>query len=269
MRPTLITSRTNPLVKELRALAQKKERVRRGEFLVEGIQPVLQALASGADVRLLVVAPDLLTSAVAQQAVLDHLRGGGSVVQVSPAVLESFTEREHPSGLAAVVGIPRRTLRELEVRPDSIFVALYEVGNPGNLGAILRTADAVGASGVIQVGAATDPYAPAAVKASRGTLFTVPLVQLDSPEPLLEWCRSQPLRVFTATDQAEQDLWGADFQTPLVLVFGSEGAGLPDALALAGVQVRIPMQGQVDSLNLAVAGGVLLYEVKRRRMLES
>lgn len=260
----LITSRANPLVKQLRALAERKFREKRGEFLVEGIQPVLHALACGADVRLLVVAPDLLTSALAQRAVQAYAHRG-RVVHVTGAVFQTLAEREHPTGLAAVVGMRTRTLEELRVESTSVFVALYEVGNPGNLGTIVRTVDAVGGSGVILIGAATDPFHPTAVKASRGALFGVPLVRLAHAQEWIAWCRQRGVRIVTTSDKAPTDLWSADLTPPLALVFGSEGQGLPDELLEQGESVRIPMAGIVDSLNLSVAVGVFLYEIKRRQ----
>lgn len=273
----VITSRSNALVRELRALADKKERARRGEFLVEGIQPVLGALEAGAPVRLLVVAGELLESEVARAAVRAHESEGGAppgprradkdrirVVHVSPEVFAAFAEREHPTGLAAVVKAVTRPLEDLAVTPETRLVALYQVSNPGNLGAILRTADAVGAGGVVLIGAGTDPYAPSAVKASRGALFSVPLVQLDEAGRLVEWCAVQGLRIVTTSDRAGAEMWKVDLRPPLVIMFGNEGQGLPDDLLASGPAVRVPMRGAVDSLNLAVAAGVLLYESLRQ-----
>ncbi|HZQ07093.1 MAG TPA: RNA methyltransferase [Anaerolineae bacterium] len=264
MLASLITSRTNPLIKELRALAQHKTRQARGEFLVEGIQPVLQALASDAWVRMIVVAPDLLKSEIALERIEQQERKGTRIVRVSPQVFETFAEREHPTGLAAVVKISPRSLEDLQITENSIFVALYEVSNPGNLGTILRTADAVNAGGVIVLGAATDPYAPTVVKASRGALFTIPLMQLDSIERLLDWCKSKRVQVYTTSGRAGQTLWETEFRAPCVFILGNEGEGLPERILNAGQAVRIPMRGTIDSLNLAVAAGVLLYEAVRQ-----
>ncbi len=262
MNTTVLTSLSNPLVKELRALAQKKEREARGEFLCEGIQLVVQAAQSGAPISMLVVAPDVLTSATARELVRSQERAGTRIVRVSRAVFESFAERDNPSGLAAVVKIVPHALERLHVRADSLYVVLHQVRNPGNLGTILRTADAVRASGVILLGNVTDPFAPAAVKASRGALFTVPLVRVRAVQAFLDWAVAQTLRVVTTSDKAAQDVWHADLHSPLALVFGNEGEGLPDEILHAGQAVRIPMYGQVDSLNLAVAASVLLYQAK-------
>lgn len=265
MNDTILTSVSNPLVKELRALSQKKVRDARGEFLAEGIQVVRNALAGRARIKMILVAPELLTSASARETVRQQERAGTRIVRVSRAAFESFAERDHPSGLAAVVHITPRALDSLLLDSDAVFVVLHQVSNPGNLGAILRTADAVGARGVILLGTATDLYAPAAVKASRGALFTVPCVRVRALQEFLEWARKHALRLVTTSDAAAQEFWRADLRPPLALLFGNEGEGLPENLLHAGAAVRIPMSGQVDSLNLACAASVLLYEAKRQQ----
>lgn len=261
----VITSRANPLVKETRALAQKKNREQRGEFLVEGIQAVLQAIQSSAEIRLLIVADELLESQIARDAIQNAERNGARVVHVSRAVFESLAEREHPTGIAAVAKIPTRTLQDLPVDKDALFVALHRVSNPGNLGAILRTADAVNVRGVILIGSAADPYAPSALNASRGAIFSLPIARVGNEETVLEWARAHQVRVITTSDRAQQNFWNANLETPLLLFFGNEGEGLPREILVQGQAVKIPMHGAVDSLNLAVAVGVILYECVRQQ----
>ncbi len=268
MKDILITSRANPLVQELRALAQKKVREQRGEFLIEGIQLVLQALQSDAQIRLLVVASELLTSKIARDAVRQQERAGTRIVHVSRAVFESIAEREHPTGIAAVVKIPARALDDLRVDENAIFVALHQVSNPGNLGTILRTADAVNARGVILIGNATDPFSATALNASRGAIFAVPLVQMENESMLLHWCRENNVRIVTTSDKAAQNFWDADLRAPILFWFGNEGEGLPPEILAQGDAVKIPMRGAVDSLNLAVAAGVILFEWERQRRKE-
>lgn len=259
-----ITSRTNPLVKDLRALAQKKTRARTGEFLVEGIQPVLQAIQSRAEIRMFVVAPDLLTSKVAREALRHQERDHARIVEVSKEVFEAIAERENPTGLAAVVKINQRKLNKVEVDKDSLFVALLQVSNPGNLGTILRTADAVRASAVFLIGEATDPYSATALNASRGAVFSMPPVHVEHVGDLLRWARDHHVNIVTTSDRAPQTLWQAELPKPLLLLFGNEGEGLPDAVLQQGQAVQIPMGGAIDSLNLAVAAGVVLFECVRR-----
>ncbi len=265
MSESLITSVSNPLVKNARALSQKKERDARGEFLVEGIQPVLHAAQNGARIKTLLVAPELLTSDIARAFLQTQERAGARIARIGRAAFETFAEREHPTGLAAIVQMTPRALSTLTFDASAIFVVLYQVSNPGNLGAILRTADAIAARGVILIGATTDPYAPTAVKASRGALFTVPHARVSGVQEFLTWAQAAHLRLVTTLDAAPQIFWRADLRPPLALVFGNEGEGLPEHLLRAGDTTRIPMSGQVDSLNLACAASVLLYEAKRQQ----
>ena len=264
----MITSAANPLIKRVRALlGQRKHRQAEGAFVVEGIRAVWQALESDAEVEVLVVAPDLLRSDAARELLAHRQRAGLHTVEVSSFVFGGMTEREHPSGLAAIVRMPERGLAELRVGAEALFVALHEAGNPGNLGTILRTIDAVGGDGLIVVGDATDPYHPTSVKASMGALFTVPLVRVHTMEEVLAWCRSGGIGVVTTSAGAWQLHWEARYPRPGLLLMGSEGEGLaPEVLARGDLAVRIPMGGSADSLNLAVATGILLYEAKRPRI---
>lgn len=262
----IISSRANPLVKELCALAQKKTRAQRGEFLIEGIQLVLQAIQSSAEIRMLVVASELLTSKIARETIRAQERAGIRIVHVSRAVFEALAEREHPTGIAAVVRISARALNELRVDERALFVALYQVSNPGNLGTVLRTADAVNARGVILIGDVTDPYSATALNASRGAIFSVPLVQIKDARELLNWGREHNVRVVTTSDSAPQKFWDADLRAPILFIFGNEGEGLPPELLAQGDAVKIPMRGAVDSLNVAVAASVILFECERQRL---
>jgi RNA methyltransferase, TrmH family len=263
---TRIESAANPLMKRIRALEQRKGREQAGAFFVEGIQAVWQAVDAGAAIETLVVAPDLLTSAAAREMVARQQAAGTAVAEVSAPLYERIATRENPSGLAAIVRIASRDLPSLAVTPASLFVALHEIGNPGNLGTILRTVDAVSGNGVILVGDATDPYHPNAVRASVGTLFRLPIIQVGQIETVMDWGRAYGINVVTTSARATQEHWQAIYPSPLLLLFGNEGRGLPqDIVAQGDLAVRIPMHGGASSLNLSVAAGVLLYEVLRQR----
>jgi RNA methyltransferase, TrmH family len=261
-----ITSAANPLIKRIRALHRRRYREEWGAFFVEGIRPVWQALASGAEVEVLVHAPQLLTSEAARQMIETRGATGTKIVRVSAKVFESIALREHPSGLGAVVRISSRALDDMLVTSSSVFVALDQVGNPGNIGTIVRTLDAVGGKGLILVGNSADPYDPAAVKASMGTLFKVPIVHVATLEQVLAWCDTNRVSVITTSPRAPTLYWSVDYSLPSLFLFGSEGEGLTGETVERGDQaVRIPMAGAGDSLNLAVSVGVVLYEVERQR----
>ena len=261
-----IESAANPLMKRMRALEQRKGREREKAFVVEGIGPVWQAVEGGAAIETLVVAPELLTSELARAMIAGQEAAGVRVAEVSADLFARVAARENPSGVAAIVRMERRGIDALAAPADGLFVALCEVGNPGNLGTILRTVDAVGGSGVILVGDTTDPYHPAAVKASMGTLFRVPVVRAPTYAEVDAWCASHAVSTVTTSARATADCWSVTYPISVCLVFGSEGRGLPtDVMQRGTISVRIPMEGSASSLNLAVSAGILLYEVFRQR----
>ncbi len=265
----LITSGANPVVKRIRLLADRRHRRREGAFVVEGIQPVWQAVEAGADVETLVVAPGLLGRSAAARRVTAMVAGqeqrGVRVVRLSDEMFTRVSGREGPSGLAAIVRGRLAGLAGLPAGPDAVVVALHGIGNPGNLGTIIRTANAAGAAAVVLVGQTTDPFDPAAVKASMGALFTLPVAHAAGPADFFGWAAAGGVTVVTTSARAEQSFWDVSFPRPLALLLGAEGAGLPGGvLARGDRQVHIPMSGTAESLNLAVAAALLLYEVRRQ-----
>lgn len=259
-----ISSAANPLVKRMRLLADRKHRRREGAFVVEGIQPVWRAVEAGWPIETLIVAPELLGSSPAIQMVAEQEARGTRVARLRPELFLRLSGREGPPGLAAIVRGRTVTLADLTVRPDSVFVALHEIGNPGNLGTILRTVDATGGAGVILIGDTTDPFAPAAVKASMGSLFAVDTAPVADAGEFFGWAGSKGVQVVATSGRADSDHWAARYQLPLVVLFGSEGKGLPEQfLSRSDMRVRIPMVGTAESLNLAAAAAVMLYEVRR------
>ena len=265
----LITSGANPVVKRVRLLADRKHRRRAGAFVVEGTQLVWQAVEAGADVEILLVAPGLLGRSAAARRITamiaDQQERGVRVARLSDEVFTRLSGREGPSGLAAIVRGRLAGLAGLAAGPDAVFVALHGIGNPGNLGTIIRTANAAGAAGVVLVGQTTDPFDPAAVKASMGALFTLPVAHAATPAEFFGWAAAAGVTVVTTSARAGQIFWDASYPRPLALLLGAEGAGLPsEVLARGDRQVQIPMSGTAESLNLAVAAGLLLYEVNRQ-----
>lgn len=258
-----ITSAANPLVKRIRLLAERKHRRRERAFVVEGIQPVWRAVEAGWELETLVVVPETLPDSAVRMVAEQRARGT-RIAELSTELAGRLTERDRPPGLFAVVRTRDTTLDELVVPTDAVFAVLHEVGNPGNLGTVVRTADAAGAAGVVLVGDTADRYAPAAVKASMGSLFAVPVATAPSSDAFFAWAGRHGVRVLATSGYAEREHWDIDFRPPLAVLLGSEGEGLPaDVLARADDIVRIPMVGTAESLNLAVAAGLMLYEARR------
>jgi RNA methyltransferase, TrmH family len=263
--PELITSAANPVVKRVRLLADRRHRRREGAFVVLGIQPVWQAVEAGADIEALIVAPDLLRPPGARAMVFAAEERGIRVARLSAELFARIADRDGPSGLGAIVRARPLPLEEVAVAPDSLLVALHEPGNPGNLGTIVRTASAVGAAAVILAGDATDPHDPAAVRASMGAVFDVPVARAASTAAFLDWSARGGVTVAAASARGDRYFWESGLTLPLAVLLGSEAEGLlAEVLDRADLHVRIPMTGTAESLNLAVAAGVLLYEVRRQ-----
>ncbi|MHB8456334.1 MAG: TrmH family RNA methyltransferase [Acidimicrobiales bacterium] len=256
----MITSTANPLVKRIRALGDAKHRRRESAFFCEGIQPVMRAVEEGARIEVLVVSPELVVSPAAADLIADLERAGTRVARLSAEVFRRISLRDGPSGVGAIVGGELGGLDSLRVTPRSLFVVLHEVANPGNLGSIIRSADAAGAAGVVLLGTTADPFAPVAVKASMGSLFTVPVVRERSADEFFSWAMKNGVTVVTTSARGTSSHYDTRFLRPGALLFGSEGDGLPpDLLKRGQATVRIPMVGTVSSLNLSVAVGVLLF----------
>ncbi|HSR84509.1 MAG TPA: RNA methyltransferase [Streptosporangiaceae bacterium] len=266
----VISSAANPLVKRVRGLEDRKHRRRESAFVVQGIQPVWQAVEAGAAIEVLIIAPDLLRHAGAAAMVAAQEAAGVRVAQLSGELFGRIAERDAPSGLAAIVRSAPVALANLVAGHGSLFAALHTPGNPGNVGTIIRTASAVGCDGVILIGPSADQYDPAAVKASMGAIFAVPVATASSAGEFLDWARQNAVTVAATSARGSVSCWEAELTPPLAVLLGSEGAGLArDLLAAADLEVAIPMTGTAESLNLAVAAGVLLYEVRRRTGLPS
>lgn len=256
-----LTSPSNPKLKQVRALrTQRKQRDETGLCVVEGIRHVGEALQAGVQVAYLCYAPDLLGSEFGRQLVADQQRLGVPCFVVTGQVFESLADKENPQGLLAVVHQPRHALRDLT--PDNFpwGVALVAPQDPGNIGTILRTVDAVGASGLLLLEDSADAYAPAAVRASMGTVFSYPVVRASFGE-FTGWARGQGYHIYGSSARGSLDYRQMpEYPSPCLLLLGSERQGLSqEQSAVCEVLLRLPMQGRASSLNLAVAAGVLLY----------
>ena len=260
-----VTSKNNPKIKLIRSLHQRKYRTQTGLFVVEGLHGVLEALNHPERVEMIIVSYDLLRSSRGYEAI-NGASDSIPVLELDGALFSSLMTCGKPQAIAAVVRQEwlslERIAQHAEDTPpgDSLWVALCDVQYPGNLGTILRTCDAVGAAGVIVLGNATDPYHPMAVRAGLSAYFTQKLVRADYWQ-FARWVQGSDYTVIGASADGTQHYRDMDYTLPLILMMGSEGYGLsPEQRGLCDELVAIPMYGQNDSLNLAVATGVLLYE---------
>ncbi len=259
-----VTSLTNPIVKDIRALAQKKFRDQQNAFVAEGQKLVIDALDLGWTIRTLVVAKTARGNDSVEKLAARALAAGGDVLVVSEKVLAAIARRDNPQMVAGVFEQQTRRLETIAPVRGDVWVALDRIRDPGNLGTILRTVDAVGAAGVILVGDTTDPFSTETVRATMGSIFAVPVARTTT-DRFLAWRAGWPgLVVGThlkgAVDYREIGYAGK----PVLLLMGNEQQGLPEELAgCCDALARIPQAGRADSLNLAVATGVMLFEIRR------
>lgn len=264
----LITSTSNPAIKEIRKLRERKERERTGLYVLEGLRLVGEAVQQNAVLDRLVVAGDFLASEFGWSLVEECRARGVRIMEVGGEVFQSLAMKERPQGLLAV-GRQRwddlpKIAHSLDIE-EHIWVALDEVADPGNLGTILRTLDAVGGEGIILLDHSTDPYDPSALRGSMGAIFSQQIIRA-SFEEFSAWKQSSGIQVVGATGAASQDYHACAYPNPVILLMGSERQGLQTRhIDLCDALVSIPMVGRSDSLNLAVASAVVLYEIFNQR----
>jgi RNA methyltransferase, TrmH family len=260
-----ITSLANPRIKQLVALRRRRARDEAGVTLVEGRAEIELALAAGVRPRALYYCP-ALDSPDRPELAGRARELGADVVRVSRPVFEKVSYREGPDGWLAVVPAVEATLAHLVLGPRPLILACAGLEKPGNLGAIVRTADAAGVAAVIAADPVADWGNPNVIRASKGTVFSVPVASATSDE-VLAWVAAHGLQIVAATPDATRLVTEADLTGPTVLAVGAEHAGLPaDWLERADVRVRIPMLGRADSLNVAAAAAILAYEAVRQRL---
>ncbi len=259
-----VTSLANPIIKDIKALTNKKSREESGAFLAEGLKLVIDALELGWTIRTLVYAKAAKGKPLVEQVAAKTVAAGGLVLEVSEKVIASITRRDNPQMVVGIFDQRWRPLRDVRPKAGETWVALDRVRDPGNLGTIIRTADAAGASGVILVGETTDPFSLETVRATMGSVFAVPVVKA-TPEEFLAWKKTAGVSVVATHLAGAVDYRTIDYKRkPIVLLMGNEQSGLPDALAKeADALARIPQAGRADSLNLAVATAVMLFEARR------
>lgn len=259
--PRVITSLTNDRIKAIRALEMRKERRETGLFVAEGASILVTAKEAGFAPASLVYRAGAIETPAARSLVAWALGAGADVLEVSEAVLAKLASKENPQAMLAVFRQKWSALPE-RVPEGDCWLALEEVRDPGNLGTIVRTADAVGAKGVILIGNTCDPYSREAVRATMGSVFSVPLVKV-SREDFLVWRGGWRGDVVGTHLDGREDFRRAAYKGPVLLVMGSEGPGLSDSLTRACSKlVKIPMAGKLDSLNLAVATALTLYQIR-------
>ena len=256
--PTIITSRKNPLIQDLRGLLQSSAR-RTARCVVEGWRFLETAAASGADIRLVVYTPAAAAHPRGEEMRRRLQAARARLIMVSPYVFDSLTQVDAPQGVLGIVRRPPDAPAALLEDAKALFAVLDGVQDPGNVGAILRTAVAAGATGGVVAGTAADPFGSKAIRASAGAVFQLPLLFFASASQAAAALRRHDVRVLVADPRADRLESEVSYARPLALVFGSEGAGAAQAWTPPGIRIRLPMAGAMESLGVAAAAAVLLY----------
>jgi RNA methyltransferase, TrmH family len=264
---TILTSRNNPKIKQIRLLlGQRKEREASGLYVVEGIRHVGEAVAALGCIEYICYAPDLLTSDFANKLIQEQTQLGITCIAIDGDTFSNLAGKDNPQGIMAVMQKANLKLNSLSPENFTWGVAIVAPQDPGNIGTILRTIDAVGASGLILLDDpannqySADPYHPSSVRASMGSIFWYPLISTTFSE-FLKWVKTGGYKVYGTSAHAQQDYRQVEqVECPFILLMGSEREGLtPSQSAVCDVMLKIPMRGRVTSLNLAIATAVMLY----------
>ena len=268
MIPPTITSLQNPRVKDAVKLRDRRGREKQGRILIEGIREIRQALTAGVEITEIFVCEPLFEERDAT-GLMDQLRSQKNLalLHVSEQVMLKLAFGDREEGLLAIGKPPQRKLSDLAPRPEAVplFAVVEGIEKPGNLGAIVRTADAAGVSGLVVADGGTDLFNPNAIRASLGAIFTVPVCAASGAD-VLAWLRQQKLRIFAAKVEAAQPYTEADFRAPSAIVLGGEAQGLSSLWSGDGISsISMPMLGCVDSLNLSASAAILFYEAVRQR----
>ncbi len=254
-----ITSLANDTVKAVRALHMRKERDETGLFVAEGLKTVIEGIDTGHAPKILMHGPDATSHPMMQKAVAATIAARGQVIEVTHDILAKISRRENPQAVVGVFPQAFVELADVQPGPAQCVVALHRVRDPGNLGTIIRTADSAGCGAVVLVGECCDPYSVEAVRATMGSIFAVPLIRATE-DAFAAWRARWTGSVIGTLLSANVTHSDATYAKPALVLMGNEQQGLtPDMAALCDVNVKIPMRGRADSLNLSVATGIMIY----------
>lgn len=256
-----IDSLQNEKIKNIVKLRESgQEREKQGLFIIEGWREINLALKHGEEIENLIYSPEYIK----QELAIDEEK----IIEVAKKVFAKISYRENPDGFLAIAKIKKQSLEDVKLSPNPLVIILEAVEKPGNLGAILRTADAAQVDAIIINNPQTDIYNPNVIRASQGTVFTVPTV-LSSLEETMEFCKKNKIKILAATPDTEKEYTEIDYNQGCAIVMGTEDKGLSgEWLKAADERIKIKMRGKIDSLNVSVSAAVILFEALRQRQCE-
>ncbi|MBI3354258.1 MAG: RNA methyltransferase [Nitrospirae bacterium] len=262
-----ITSRANPLIKSLHLLKGREKRRESDLFICEGLKLVVEAVKCGSEIKNILISPRFNESKI-KGVIPDRIDGLNiNVINTTDSVLDYLSDTATHQGIIAVV--KKRFWREEDLFKGDygIIIFLYMLQDPGNLGTIIRAAEAGGVKGIVLAKGTVDLYNPKVVRASMGSIFRMPIIRIDSADDFIKKAKGLGYRCVGLFPSGKNEYFREDLTGPIVLAFGQEGSGLPDDIGrLMDVKINIPMTGSVESLNVAVSAAIMIYEGFRQRM---
>ncbi len=257
----IITSTSNSQIKEIRKLREKKGRMESGLYYIEGLRIVIEAFKQNAPIEKVIFNNELLISENGREIIDKCAEKNIEILEVSRDVFETLALKDRPQGLAAILKQKYSSLEKIKAENPGVWTALDSIADPGNLGTVMRTMDAIGGKGIILLDQCTDPFDPTTTRASMGALFSMILIKTTADE-FINWKKKNHIPVFGTSDKAQVDYRDVEFPKNMILLMGSERQGMQEKLFQVCDQVvRIPMVGISDSLNLSIANAVILYEI--------
>lgn len=261
---SLITSSSNKVIKEIKLLHKRKERWNNKKFFIEGIRSVEQCIKSGAQIKYMVYSSELLGDDK-DHALSFVKQENYEVYEISGKLFKEISDTNNPQGILVVVAFTEYKLCDI-LKDNNFIIVLDKVQDPGNLGTIIRTADAFGSNGVIITNGCVDVYNPKAIRSTMGSIFQIPIVHMGETTEVLKSLKEQNINIISSSLNTDKYSYDIDFKSDCAVVIGNEAKGVSsEVLNLSNQLVKIPMVGDAESLNAAIASGVLMYEVLRQR----
>lgn len=260
-----ITSLNNPLIKKVKSLYRKKDRIKYNSFIIEGIKIIEEGLYSEYTLSNIIYTEKLLDTKDGKD-FFNKIKDLKSLVYVSNNIFKDISDTENPQGILAIAEIKTREIQEMEEKERPFIIYLDEIQDPGNMGTIIRTGDAFNIDGIIISEGSVDPYNPKVVRATMGSIFRVPLYNVTNGLNELIELRQKGIKIYSASLENSISIYENDFREGFVLIIGNESKGVSeDLFALSDRLIRIPMPGKAESLNAGVAASIIMYEARKQR----
>ncbi len=260
-----ITSLRNPLVKEIKSLYRKKERMKNNSFIIEGIKIIKEAINYNYPIKNIIYTDCLLNTKDGKE-FYESIIGLNNIIYVPDNVFKEISDTENPQGVLAIAKFEYKTINLLHKKEKLFLIMLDGLQDPGNMGTIIRTADAFNIDGIIITSGSVDPYNPKVVRATMGSIFRVPLYYTYDGLSELESLKEKGIKVYSTSLEGSIPIYNADFKESIILIIGNESKGVSyDYYSLSDKLIKIPMPGNAESLNAGVAASIIMYEVMKQR----